>query len=117
MSKLKYFRPSDAGTPLVDRPSPERLVEGNPEFRSWPCRDTGKVLSGIWAATPGVHKVERDESGLEQFYLIEGEIELTEDGGDPQRFSAGDLVVIEPKFRGTWRTISPVKKIYFYVEL
>ena len=117
MSKLKYFRPSDAGEAIVDRPTPERLIEGTPEFKSWPCRDSGKVLTGIWAATPGVHKVERDETGLEQFYIVEGEVELTEEGGEPQRFGVGDLVVIEPNFRGTWRTISPVKKVYFFVEL
>ena len=117
MSKLKYFRPSDAGEPVIDRPQPEKLLEGAPEFRSWPCADSGKVLTGIWSATPGMHKVERDESGLEQFYLLEGEVELTEEGGEPQRFGAGDLVVIEPNFRGTWRTISPVKKVYFFVEL
>ncbi|HTO34408.1 MAG TPA: cupin domain-containing protein [Pararhizobium sp.] len=116
MSKLKHLRPSDAGEPIVDRPGPEKLLEGNPEFRSWPCRDGGKVHTGIWAATPGLHKVERDETGLEQFYILEGEVELTEEGSQPQRFGAGDLVVIEPNFRGTWRTISTVKKVYFFVE-
>ena len=117
MSKLKHFRPSDAGEPIIDAPGPDRLLEGSPEFRSWPCVEEGRILSGIWAATPGVHRVERDARSIEQFYLLEGEIELTEDGNAPQRFGAGDLVVIEPCFRGTWRTLSPVRKVYFFAGL
>lgn len=113
MSKLKHLKPAE---PLVDRPAPDRLLEGNPEFRSWPCSAEGPVQAGFWAATPGLHRMDRTGSGIEHFYLLEGEIELTEEGGPPRRFAAGDLVRIDPDFQGTWRTISPVRKVYFYVD-
>ncbi|MGO1164625.1 cupin domain-containing protein [Brucella sp. C7-11G] len=117
MSKLKSYRPSHAATPEIARPAPDRLIAGDPEFSTWPCGEFGRVSTGVWGATPGTHRVERDGSMLEQFYLLEGEIELTEDGLPPQSFSAGDIVVIEPHFRGIWKTISTVKKVYFSTSL
>ncbi len=113
MSNLKSYRPSEDTVPERAQPTPDRLIEGNPQFSTWPCSEVGGVHTGIWAATPGSHRVERDGSMLEQFYVVEGEIELIEDGLPPQRFSAGDVVVIEPHFRGVWKTISTVKKVYF----
>ena len=113
MSKLKFFRPSTAGIPEFAAPAPDRVLEGNPQFSTWPLSEIGGVSTGIWGATPGSHRVERDGSLLEQFYLLEGEMELIEDGLPAQRFTAGDLVVIEPNFRGIWKTITPVKKVYF----
>ncbi len=117
MNRLKHTAPSTAGPGLASRPDPEAVLEGAPEFTTWPCLD-GPVQSGIWAATPGLHRVSRDDSTFEQFYILEGEIELAEDGCDtPRRFGAHDLVVIEPGFRGTWRTITPVRKIYFTARI
>ena len=115
MSKLKHLTPGDFEHPLIEHPGPDRLLDGNPEFRSWPCNPDDRVQSGFWAATPGAHRMDRTGSGIEHFYLLEGEIELTEDGGIPQRFGAGDLVRIEPDFQGTWRTLKTVRKVFFYV--
>jgi uncharacterized cupin superfamily protein len=36
--------------------------------------------------------------------------ELTPDGGQAQRFHAGDSFVIEPGFVGVWRVIAPMRK-------
>lgn len=113
MNKLTHLRPGDA---VADRPGPDRLLEGNPEFRSWSCHQDGPLQAGFWAATPGLHRMDRNGAGVEHFYLLEGEIELTEDGAAPRRFAAGDLVRIDPDFQGTWRTISPVRKVFFYVD-
>ena len=117
MSKLKSFRPSTAGTPETAVPAPERVLDGSPRFSTWPLSEVAGVHTGIWGATPGAHRVERDGSMIEQFYLMEGEIELIEDGLPAQRFTAGDIVVIEPHFKGVWKTITPIKKIYFTKSL
>lgn len=113
MSKLKHLKPAE---PVLENPGPDRLLEGNPEFRSWSCSGDDPVRVGFWAATPGLHRMNRAGSGIEHFFLLEGEIELTETGAEPRRFAAGDLVRIDPDFQGTWRTISPVRKVYFYVD-
>jgi uncharacterized cupin superfamily protein len=105
------------GDAVVSRPNPASVLNGEPEFSTWSGYE-GNVYAGVWQATPGQHKVVRGPTTIEQFYILEGEIELHEDGADaPQRFSAGDLVVIEPNFRGTWRTITTVKKVYFTVSI
>lgn len=116
MKRLKHTTPSTAGEGEPSRPDPASVMEGDPRFTSWPAID-GPVSSGIWAATPGLHRVIRDDSTIEQFYILEGEVELAEEGAAPLRFGPGDLVVIEPGFRGTWRTITPVRKVYFTAQL
>lgn len=113
MSKLKSARTAhlDEGEPGL--PDPARLLEGAPEFRSWSLIE-GPVAAGVWAATPGHHRVVRDGDLIESFYIVEGEIDLYEDGQPaPRRFGPGDLVVLEPGFTGSWKTISPMRKIYF----
>lgn len=116
MSLLRKIDIGNLGQGSVSRPSQEKLLEGNPEFTAWPTREE-PVQIGVWAATPGLHVMDRDEVTWEQFYLLEGEIEVTEEGQPPRRFRTGDIVIVEPKFRGTWRTVAPVKKLYVSVQL
>lgn len=115
MSCLKSISTHALGEAMLSKPDNAFAITGDPQFSTWSCFED-KVYSGVWMATPGEHKVERDAHTLEQFYILEGEIELHEDGEiEPQRFVAGDLVVIKPNFRGIWRTLSTVKKVYFTV--
>ncbi len=116
VSLLKQFSPHSLGEGVRSRPSESIVLEGTPQFTAWPSQDE-PVQVGVWAATPGLHRVKRDATTWEQFYLLEGEIEITEEGHRPRRFTAGDVVIIEPNFRGTWRTIAPVKKLYVSVQL
>lgn len=116
MSLLKKLNPYSLGDGIHSRPSEDIVLEGDPQFTAWPSRED-PVQVGVWAATPGLHAMQRDETTWEQFYLLEGEIEITEEGHPPRRFTAGDVVIIEPSFRGTWRTIAPVKKLYVSVQL
>ena len=113
MSKLKVAHTTGLADGEPGLPLPERLLEGAPEFLSWPLID-GQIGAGVWSATPGHHRVIRDDGLVETFYIVEGEIELYEDSSEtPQRFGPGDLVVMEAGFSGSWKTLSPVKKIYF----
>lgn len=117
MSRLKSVSTIDLSNGEVSRPDPAIVLKGDPEFTTWPFVSE-TIHSGVWMATPGEHKVARDGSTLEQFYILEGEIELHEQGTDvARRYSAGDLVVIEPNFHGVWRTLSTVRKVYFTVNI
>lgn len=112
MSKLKFMNVDRLGRGEPGAPAPERLMEGQPEFTTWPLLDEG-IDTGVWAATPGQHRMIRDQSVIEAFLILEGEIELLEDGDpEPRRFGPGDLVVIQPGFTGSWRTLTPVRKVY-----
>lgn len=117
MSNLKSISTRVLGETVSSRPDAAMVLQGDPQFSTWPCFQ-GPISSGVWMATPGEHKVERDTDTLEHFFILEGDIELHETGqSDPQYFSAGDLVVIKPNFRGIWRTLTTVKKIYFTVNV
>ena len=44
--------------------------------------------------------------------LLEGEVTVTPDGGEPVRFAAGDLVVFPAGLSCTWEVHKPVRKHY-----
>lgn len=115
--KLKYARSVELGQGEEGQPDTALLIDGDPVFTTWPLID-GSIMAGTWSATPGHHRVIRDNNFIESFYIIEGEVELFEDGvPTPKRFGSGDLVVLEPGFTGSWKTVSAVKKIYFSARL
>ena len=55
MSNLIVFDLANPGTPKESKALPERLVEGDPSYRTWEqdIVDGGRIRSGIWEATPG----------------------------------------------------------------
>ena len=117
MSLLRTIDLNPQVAPSESRVDPERLVEGNPLLKSWPsepARD-GNIKTGVWQATPGVNKSIKGET-FEFCYLLEGVVELTPEDGEPVTYKAGDCFVMKPGYRGLWRTIETVKKIYVVVE-
>lgn len=117
MSKLKSAQTDNLGGGEPGLPQLDRVLEGSPEFQSWPIIE-GPIEAGVWSATPGHHRVVRDDDLIESFYILEGEIDVFEDGSEtPRRFGPGDLVVMEPGFTGSWKTLNTVKKIYFTTRL
>lgn len=116
MSLLKTIEQHPSTPPVESLPDPERLISGNPEFKTWSqdsARD-GQVKTGVWQATPGLTHSIKGEM-FEFCYIIEGVVELTPDGGEPVTYRAGDSFVMKPGYVGTWRTIETVKKIYVTV--
>jgi uncharacterized cupin superfamily protein len=104
--------------PREDRPMPERLISGSPEFRTWALDEAlaeaggwGRIRTGIWEATPGVTQSIKGET-FEFCHLIAGRVEITGADGVVQSFAAGDSFVMKPGFVGQWKTLETVKKIY-----
>ncbi|MBJ7556869.1 cupin domain-containing protein [Marinomonas spartinae] len=115
-SLLKTIEQNPVELPRESRVLPERLIEGNPLLKTWVAdlsRD-GEVNTGIWQATPGTSRSLKGDS-FEFCYLLEGVVELTPEGGDPVIYKAGDCFVLKPGYKGVWRTIETVKKIYVSV--
>jgi uncharacterized cupin superfamily protein len=116
MSLLKTINPNSTESPRESRPLPERLISGDPSFRTWAqdvARD-GLVHTGIWEATPGLTRSIKGET-FEFCHILQGVVELTPDGGEAVTYKAGDSFVMKPGFTGTWRTIETVRKIYVTV--
>jgi len=116
MSLLIKIDADPSFAPRVSSPDPERLISGNPIFRSWP-QDASrgeKVLTGVWEATPGeTHSIKG--TMFEFCHIISGVVEIEEKGGETRTYRAGDSFVMNPGFVGVWHTIETVRKIYVCV--
>lgn len=104
--------------PKVSKAAPDRLIEGDPTYSSWPQDESrakdGSVRTGVWQSTPGVNKSIKGEA-MEFCHLLTGHVEITEEGGATHVFRAGDSFVMKPGFVGVWRTIETVRKVYVIV--
>lgn len=113
MSLLVTLDKDPQFTPQTSKAAPDRLIAGDPTYSTW-LQDTardGKIRTGVWESTPGENMSVKGES-FEFCYILSGLVELTEEGGLPVRYSAGDSFVMKPGFVGTWKTIETVRKIF-----
>jgi uncharacterized cupin superfamily protein len=116
MPLLKTIDTHPAFAPKTAKVAPERLVSGDPTTRVWALDEArdGTVRTGIFEATPGENRSIKGET-FEFCHIVEGVIEITPEGGEPQRYTAGDSFVMKPGFVGVWKTIETVRKIYVTV--
>ncbi|SFB50609.1 hypothetical protein SAMN03159496_04419 [Rhizobium sp. NFR07] len=97
--------------PEEGAPAEDRLISGNPTFRSWNVEEAeGGIYAGIWEATPGKWRIVYDE--WEYFHVLSGRSIVTEDGGDARELVAGDRMILRPGFRGTWEVLETTRKDY-----
>jgi len=66
----------------------------------------------IWSC--GVSTFPWTYDAQETCLLLEGEVCVTPQGGEPVRFGAGDLVVFAAGLRCTWEVTAPVRKHYHF---
>lgn len=117
MSLLTTIDTAPGFAPKETRAAPDRLVSGDPRFRTWAQDESrgGNVRTGVWEATPGETRSIKGES-CEFCHILEGVVEIAEDGGEVRTYRAGDSFVMKPGFTGIWRTIETVRKIYVVVS-
>lgn len=117
MSNLIAFDLAAPGPARESKPMPDRLIAGDPSYRTWEIAAAGHkdIRTGIWEATPGVTRSIKGET-WEYCTILSGVVVLTEDGGIPRRFSAGDTFVLRPGFVGTWQTLETVRKLWVAVS-
>ncbi len=112
MSLIKQIHTTNLGPGEASRCATDRLLEREPLYTTWEQDEVGEaVRTGVWASTPGKN-ISMKGSIYELCHLLEGTVEIEGDNGTVQRFSAGDTFVMKPGFKGTWRTVTPVRKIY-----
>lgn len=92
-------------------PAAERLISGNPKFRTWNLEDRdANLFAGLWEATPGKWRIVYDE--WEFCHILAGISVITEEGGEARTVKTGDSFVIRPGFEGTWEVIETTRKEY-----
>ncbi|RUV94122.1 MULTISPECIES: cupin domain-containing protein [unclassified Mesorhizobium] len=97
--------------PEAGAPTPERLISGDPKFRTWNVEERdGSLYAGIWEATPGKWRIVYDE--WEFCHILSGVSVIAEDGGDARTVKAGDSFVLRPGFKGTWEVLETTRKEY-----
>ena len=87
-----------SGITVTSNPDPSQLQSlGVMSWPTWGC----EVSTFPWTY---------DEQ--ETCLLLEGDVTVTPDGGEPVRFGAGDLVVFDAGLSCTWEVHAPVRKHY-----
>ena len=93
------------------------VLEGDPQFKVTTVDKTGGVRSGFWESTVGKWHFKTADDHWEYCRIVDGISEITEDGGTPQRFTAGQSFILHPGFSGVWHAIEATKKEFVIVNL
>ncbi|RWM20160.1 MAG: cupin domain-containing protein [Mesorhizobium sp.] len=101
----------DSVEPELGAPAPDRLISGDPKFRTWNVEEQdGGLYAGIWEATPGKWRIEYDE--WEFCHILSGVSVIAEEGSEARTVRAGDSFVLRPGFRGSWEVLETTCKEY-----
>jgi uncharacterized cupin superfamily protein len=95
--------------PLADPLPPEMVLTGSAE--NWiKYLYVGQVAVAVWQSGP--QKLWLDPQSVDEFfYVLEGEVIVTNEGGDPKTFGPGDSFVLSKDFVGTWETSSTYRHL------
>lgn len=112
MSEAKFLAVGTAGVdPEEGAPPADRILAGNPKFRTWNIEDRdGSLYAGIWESTPGKWRIVYDE--WEFCHILSGVSVIIEDGGEENTVKAGDSFVLRPGFKGSWEVLETTRKEY-----
>jgi uncharacterized protein len=96
--------------PVEPAPIPaEDIISGEPESTMailWRT-DDGKLYNGVWHCTPGVFML---SSPGETITLIDGDVTITPEGGEPVNVRAGEIAYIPEGTRAKWDVRETVRK-------
>lgn len=108
---IKKVDASDAELPAMPI-EPAWIVDGTPDARGAVLLQSADKLisSGLWSCTAGSF---RWEFGWDEFvHILEGEVTITEDGGDSYTLRPGDSAHFPLGLRTQWHVPEFVKKSF-----
>lgn len=88
-------------------------VEGDQQEAAvalWTSVD-GRIEIGVWECTPGRFLADRSASS-EFCHFISGRVEMTHADGRKQRLGPGDAINLPLGWKGEWRVLEQVRKLY-----
>ena len=77
--------------------------------------DGGRVEIGVWECSPGRFTADRSTSA-EFCHFISGLVEMTHADGRKQRLGPGDAIDLPLGWKGEWRVIEQVRKLYVITQ-
>jgi hypothetical protein len=83
-------------------------IESNPSSER--LKSLGVKNWSIWEKEVSEFPWHYDE--METCYFLEGDVEVTPEGGKPVRIGKGDLVTFPTGMSCTWKVLKPVRKHY-----
>lgn len=101
---------AEAATPEHERPDPEKVISGDPQFTTWNLEDRDGLYCGLWQATPGKWRISYEE--WEYIRILEGRSVITADDGTEYPLGPGDSFILRPGFSGTWEVMETILKEY-----
>lgn len=75
----------------------------------------GRTEIGVWECTEGRFTADRAKSS-EFCHFIAGQIEMTHADGRKERLGAGDAINLPLGWKGEWRVIQRVRKLYVITQ-
>ena len=106
-----------AGTELGPLSAKPTSIEGAQREASralWNSPD-GRIEIGVWECTPGRFTADRSASS-EFCHFISGLIEMTHADGRKVRLGPGDAINLPLGWKGEWRVIEHVRKLYVITQ-
>jgi len=77
--------------------------------------DGGRVEIGVWECTPGRFTADRSTSA-EFCHFIFGRVEMTHADGTKVLLGSGDAINLPLGWKGEWRVIEQVRKLYVITQ-
>ncbi|MDH5357326.1 MAG: cupin domain-containing protein [Gammaproteobacteria bacterium] len=89
---------------------PEIIIEKNPSEER--LKELGVASWETWDCPVSEFRLDFDET--EKAYILEGEIVVTPDGGEPVRIVPGDYVEFPEGLTSMWQVVKTLRKHYSY---
>ena len=105
-----FLRMTPGGDAEEDAPAPEKVLAGDPRFRTWNLEERDGLYAGVWESTPGKWAISYDE--WEYCRILSGRSVITSEDGEAVEIGPGDGFVLRPGFRGTWEVVETTRKEY-----
>jgi uncharacterized cupin superfamily protein len=109
--RIEANGPDREGLPTTVHDASDTPVQGaqHPHGYTAYLDPSGLFSAGVWACDAGTLQI-NDLLIDESCYLIEGEVVLTDQYGNSERFVAGEAFVLFRGFVGTWHMPKPIRK-------
>jgi uncharacterized cupin superfamily protein len=111
-TRIRVIKPEEMSWEEAKR-FPEEHDPPGEEFTAAMSVDD-KFSFGLWRREVQRRYFERTYH--EVAYIIEGEVELTDDDGEVSVAGPGDMVITPKGCKGYWKNLSPVKKVWGIYE-
>lgn len=97
--------------PTEAAPAAERILSGDPKWKSWIYFSEGSMTSGRWESTPGLWTIAYEK--WEFLTVLEGRGQIRGEDGTTIALEPGATALIAPGFRGTWEVSETMSKHFF----